>query len=112
LASRLTDRLHKPGICFARAADGKNLKGSGRSVPGLHLRDCLDLVAKRSPGLIVRFGGHAQAAGLTIAEVEYPRFASVFEQALEEMLTASARARTLGTGGLLAVACCRLHWAE
>src|SRR5258708_10017016 len=78
LASRLKDRLHKPVICFARAADGKNLKGSGRSVPGLHLRDCLDLLAKRAPGLIVRFGGHAQAAGLTIAESEYPPFPASF----------------------------------
>jgi len=101
LASRLKDRLHKPVICFARAADGKNLKGSGRSVPGLHLRDCLDLVAKRAPGLIVRFGGHAQAAGLTIAESEYARFAASFEQALEETLPASARTRTVETDGSL-----------
>ena len=101
LASRLKDRLHKPVICFARAADGRNLKGSGRSVPGLHLRDCLDLVAKRSPGLILRFGGHAQAAGLTIAESEYPRFAVSFEQALEDMLPASARTRTVETDGSL-----------
>jgi single-stranded-DNA-specific exonuclease len=101
LASRLKDRLGKPVICFARAADGKNLKGSGRSVSGLHLRDCLDLVAKRIPGAILRFGGHAQAAGLTIAESEYPRFASSFEQALEEMLPASARTRTVETDGSL-----------
>src|SRR2546425_3937631 len=101
LASRLKDRLHKPVICFARAADGRNLKGSGRSVSRLHLRDCLDLVAKRSPGLIVRFGGHAQAAGLTIAESEYPRFALSFEQALEETLPASARTRTVETDGSL-----------
>jgi len=101
LASRLKDRLHKPVICFARAADGRNLKGSGRSVPGLHLRDCLDLVAKRAPGLIVRFGGHAQAAGLTIAESEYPRFAGAFERALDETLPASARTRTVETDGSL-----------
>ncbi|HEY3074931.1 MAG TPA: single-stranded-DNA-specific exonuclease RecJ [Burkholderiales bacterium] len=101
LASRLKDRLHKPVICFARAADGRNLKGSGRSVPGLHLRDCLDLVAKRIPGLILRFGGHAQAAGLTIAESEYPRFALSFERALEETLPASARTRTVETDGSL-----------
>ena len=101
LASRLKDRVHRPVICFARAADGRNLKGSGRSVPGLHLRDCLDLVAKRAPGLIVRFGGHAQAAGLTIAESDYPRFACAFEQALEETLPASARLRTVETDGSL-----------
>ena len=101
LASRLKDRLHKPVICFARAADGRSLKGSGRSVPGLHLRDCLDLVAKRNPGLIVRFGGHAQAAGLTIAEADYPRFATSFDTALDEALPASARTRTVETDGSL-----------
>ncbi|HTM60737.1 MAG TPA: single-stranded-DNA-specific exonuclease RecJ [Burkholderiales bacterium] len=101
LASRLKDRLGKPVICFARAADGRSLKGSGRSVPGLHLRDCLDLVAKRNPGLIVRFGGHAQAAGLTIAETDYPRFATSFDTALEEALPASARTRTVETDGSL-----------
>jgi single-stranded-DNA-specific exonuclease len=112
LASRLKDRLHKPVICFARAADGKHLKGSGRSVAGLHLRDCLDLVAKRAPGLIVRFGGHAQAAGLTIAESEYARFAASFEQALEESLPASARTRTVETDGTLEQAYCTLDIAR
>ncbi|HYT47892.1 MAG TPA: DHH family phosphoesterase, partial [Burkholderiales bacterium] len=57
LASRLKDRLHHPVICFARSAQGGWLKGSGRSIPGLHLRDCLDLVSKRAPGLLLRFGG-------------------------------------------------------
>jgi single-stranded-DNA-specific exonuclease len=101
LASRLKDRLHRPVVCFARAADGRSLKGSGRSVPGLHLRDCLDLIAKRIPGLIARFGGHAQAAGLTLLEAEYPRFAIAFERALEETLPAAARARTVETDGSL-----------
>ena len=100
-ALRLKDRLHHPVVCFARAADGRSLKGSGRSVPGLHLRDCLDLIAKRIPGLIARFGGHAQAAGLTIAETELPRFAIAFERALEETLPAAARARTVETDGSL-----------
>ena len=102
LASRLKDRLHRPVICFARSTDGRSLKGSGRSLPGHHLRDCLDLIAKRLPGLIVRFGGHAQAAGLTIAEDELERFAIAFEQALEETLPASARTRTVETDGTLA----------
>jgi single-stranded-DNA-specific exonuclease len=63
LASRLKDRVHRPVICFARAEEGTRpvLRGSGRSIPGLHLRDCLDLVSKRAPGLIARFGGHAMA---------------------------------------------------
>jgi single-stranded-DNA-specific exonuclease len=70
-------------------------------VAGLHLRDCLDLVAKREPGLIVRFGGHAMAAGLTIAEAEYARFAEAFERAQEEMLPAAARQRVVETDGAL-----------
>src|SRR3954452_22354232 len=101
LASRLKDRLGKPVICFARAADGRSLKGSGRSVPGLHLRDCLDLVAKRNPGLIVRFGGHAMAAGLTIGEPDYDRFNLLFEATVEELLPAAARMRTVETDGAL-----------
>jgi hypothetical protein len=62
LASRIKDKLHRPTFAFARGEDGE-LKGSGRSIPGLHLRDALDLVAKRQPGLLLRFGGHAMAAG-------------------------------------------------
>jgi single-stranded-DNA-specific exonuclease len=101
LASRLKDRLHRPVVCFARSADGRSLKGSGRSVPGFHLRDCLDLISKRLPGLIVRFGGHAQAAGLTIAEADYARFVIAFERALDETLPASARTKTVETDGSL-----------
>ena len=101
LASRLKDRLHRPTVCFARATDGALLKGSGRSIAGLHLRDCLDLVSKREPGLILRFGGHAMAAGLTIAEREYSRFAGAFERALDEMLPPEARQRRVETDGSL-----------
>jgi single-stranded-DNA-specific exonuclease len=101
VAARLKDRLHRPVICFARAASNGQLKGSGRSVAGLHLRDCLDLVAKREPDLIVRFGGHAMAAGLTIAEKHYARFAEAFERAQEEMLPAAARQRVVETDGAL-----------
>jgi single-stranded-DNA-specific exonuclease len=102
LAARLKDRLHRPVICFARAQDGGLLKGSGRSIAGLHLRDCLDLVAKRAPGLIVRFGGHAMAAGLTIPESGLARFGEAFEHAIEEMLPAGARLRVVETDGALA----------
>jgi len=112
LASRLKDRLHKPVVCFARSADGRSLKGSGRSVPGFHLRDCLDLISKRLPGLIVRFGGHAQAAGLTIVETEYPRFVAAFERALDETLPASARTRTVETDGSLDQGYCTLDVAR
>ncbi|HLS87576.1 MAG TPA: DHHA1 domain-containing protein, partial [Burkholderiales bacterium] len=101
LASRLKDRLHRPVVCFARGeqSGAAVLKGSGRSIAGLHLRDCLDLVSKREPGLIQRFGGHAQAAGLTIAEAHLERFAEAFDRAVEELLPAEARARTIETDG-------------
>ena len=104
VASRLKDRLHRPVICFARGDDAGGeglLKGSGRSIPGLHLRDCLDLVSKRAPGTILRFGGHAQAAGLTLREKDYEAFAAAFEQALDECLPAEARLHTLETDGSL-----------
>ena len=65
LAARIRERFHRPVIAFAPGSDGE-LKGSGRSIPGLHLRDALDLVDKRHPGLLLRFGGHAAAAGLAI----------------------------------------------
>lgn len=106
LASRLKERLHRPVICFAPAEEGgkRALRGSGRSIPGLHLRDCLDLVSKRAPGLIARFGGHAQAAGLTIAAGDYGAFAAEFERALDELLPAEARTRVLETDGPLAAA--------
>src|SRR2546422_713156 len=112
LASRLKDRLHRPVVCFARSAAGGLLKGSGRSLPGLHLRDCLDLVAKRAPGLIQRFGGHAQAAGLTIAEADYERFCAVFERTLEQLLPAEARLHTVETDGALEAAHCTLEVAR
>ena len=112
LASRLKDRLHRPVVCFARARDGDLLKGSGRSIAGLHLRDCLDLIAKRAPGLILRFGGHAQAAGLTIAERSYARFCAEFERAVDELLPAEARSRTVETDGALEAAHCTLDTAR
>jgi single-stranded-DNA-specific exonuclease len=101
VASRMKDRLHRPVICFARAEEGGApvLRGSGRSIPGLHLRDALDVVSKRAPGLIRRFGGHAQAAGLSIAAGDYERFASEFERAVEELLPAEARLRVVETDG-------------
>jgi single-stranded-DNA-specific exonuclease len=114
LASRLKDRMHRPVICFARAEEGERpvLRGSGRSIAGLHLRDCLDLVSKRSPGLIARFGGHAMAAGLTIRECDYPRFAEAFEAAVEELLPGEARLRTVETDGTLDPAHCTLDVAR
>ena len=100
LAARVRERMHRPTICFARA-EGGELRGSGRSIPGLHLRDCLDLVAKRAPGLVLRFGGHAQAAGLTIGESGLARFAALFERTASELLPEEARSRVVETDGEL-----------
>jgi single-stranded-DNA-specific exonuclease len=105
LASRLRERLHRPVFCFARArgeaASAPLLTGSGRSIPGFHLRDCLDLVAKRAPGLILRFGGHAQAAGLTLREAELARFRETLAQVAEETMPREALTRTVQTDGAL-----------
>ena len=103
VASRLKDRLHRPVICFARAEESGDrvLRGSGRSIAGLHLRDALDVVSKRAPGLIRRFGGHAMAAGLSIGAADYERFAGEFERAVDELLPAHARLRVVETDGAL-----------
>jgi single-stranded-DNA-specific exonuclease len=100
VASRLKDRFHRPVVVFAPSADGE-LRGSGRAIAGFHLRDALDLVAKRAPGTVVRFGGHAYAAGLSIPEHALPRFAEEFEGVAREQLSAAALRRTLETDGTL-----------
>ena len=100
LASRLKDRFHRPAIAFARGGDGM-LKGSGRSIAALHLRDALDLVAKRHPGLIAKFGGHAAAAGLTIAEAGLPLFVQAFEAISRGLLSPADLTQVLETDGEL-----------
>ena len=100
LASRLKDRFHRPAIAFARGGDGM-LKGSGRSIAALHLRDALDLVAKRHPGLIAKFGGHAAAAGLTIAEAGLPLFVRAFEAISRGLLSPADLTQVLETDGEL-----------
>jgi single-stranded-DNA-specific exonuclease len=102
VAARLKDRLHRPTFVFARGQDGL-LKGSGRSIPGLHLRDALDLVAKRQAGVLLRFGGHAMAAGCTIAPERLAAFESGLHAVVGEMLDAAALSRTLWSDGPLAV---------
>ena len=101
LASRLKDKFHRPVIAFARAGDGE-LKGSGRSIAGLHLRDALDLVSKHRPHLIRKFGGHAMAAGLSIAESDLADFRQAFEAVARELLDADALVKTISTDGALA----------
>ena len=87
LASRLKERYHRPAIAFADAGDGL-LKGSARSVPGLHIRDALDAVAARHPGLISKFGGHAMAAGLSLPQENYAAFAAAFDAEVRRQLSA------------------------
>ena len=119
LASRIREKLHRPVIAFARATENSGgektagmLRGSGRSIPGLHLRDCLDLVSKREPGVILRFGGHAQAAGLTIREADLARFTAAFESAADEMIPTQALLRTVVTDGTLELAYVTLEIAQ
>ena len=86
LASRLKERLHRPVIVFADAGDGL-LKGSGRSIASLHLRDALDLISKHQPDLIIKFGGHAMAAGLSIKQVDFAQFQQSFEAVVQSLIT-------------------------
>ena len=102
VAGRLKDRLHRPTFVFALGADG-NLKGSGRSIPGFHLRDALDLVAKRHPGVLIRFGGHAMAAGCTIAEEHFDTFDAALQRVATEWLDAATLTRRVRTDGALAL---------
>jgi single-stranded-DNA-specific exonuclease len=105
VASRIKDKLHRPTFVFAASqAPGKEheLKGSGRSIAGFHLRDALDLVAKRCPGVLLRFGGHAMAAGCTIAEEHFDEFEAGLNQVAQEWLDVATLTRQLDTDGPLA----------
>ena len=102
VAGRVKDRLHRPTFVFARGQDGR-LKGSGRSIAGFHLRDALDLVAKREPGLLARFGGHAMAAGCTLEGDDTERFGAALSRVAAEWLDAATLTRTLRTDGPLAL---------
>ncbi len=102
VASRVKDRLHRPTIALApSSADPSLLRGSGRSIPGVHLRDVLDLIDKREPGLLLRFGGHAMAAGLSMRAGEQARLARAFEAALAEHADPACFAPVLLTDGAL-----------
>ncbi|HEX4782471.1 MAG TPA: DHHA1 domain-containing protein, partial [Usitatibacter sp.] len=100
LASRLRERYNRPVFAFATDGDAR-LKGSGRSIPGLHLRDALDLMDKRSPGLLERFGGHAAAAGATIPAARLDEFAAQFEAVAREMLGEDDLAERIESDGEL-----------
>ena len=104
VASRIKDKLHRPTFVFAASqAEGKSheIKGSGRSIAGFHLRDALDLVAKRQPGVLLKFGGHAMAAGCTIEEKNFELFEHSFQQVAREWLDAATLTRRIDTDGPL-----------
>ncbi|MDR2329801.1 MAG: single-stranded-DNA-specific exonuclease RecJ [Comamonas sp.] len=106
VASRIKDKLHRPTFVFAASsAPGHEheLKGSGRSIPGFHLRDALDLVAKRHPGVLIKFGGHAMAAGCTIALDDFEVFEQALAQVAQEWLDERTLTRQLETDGPLPV---------
>ena len=98
LASRLKDKFHRPVVTFAPGNNGE-IKGSGRSIRGFHLRDALDLVSKRHPGLILKFGGHAAAAGLAIRDCDFETFRDAFEQTAQALLKPSDLAAVIETDG-------------
>ncbi|MCB6182000.1 single-stranded-DNA-specific exonuclease RecJ [Leeia sp. TBRC 13508] len=102
VAGKLKEKFHRPAIVFARGNDGE-LKGSGRSIPGFHLRDALDLVSKQYPGLILKFGGHAAAAGLTIDEQHLDTFMNAFEHVAQTWLTPKQLKKLVETDGELTI---------
>lgn len=98
LASRLKEKFHRPVVAFATGNNGE-IKGSGRSIGGFHLRDALDLVSKRHPGLLLKFGGHAAAAGLTIRSGDFEKFRAAFEQVAQALLKPSDLISVIETDG-------------
>lgn len=114
VASRLREKIDRPVIAFADAGvvAPDELKGSARSIDALHVRDALDAVAARHPGMLVRFGGHAMAAGLVIKRVHYDRFARAFDAVVERLVPATALTRTLETDGSLAASALNLETAR
>ena len=101
LAGRIKERYQRPAIAFARSGEGR-LKGSARSVPEIHIRDVIDAVVKRQPELIERFGGHAMAAGLTLAREQFPAFAQAFDAEVRRQLGGKPPSAEMLTDGELA----------
>ena len=100
VAGRIKERFHRPTIAFAPGDEGQ-IKGSGRSIPGLHLRDALDLVSKQMPDLILKFGGHAMAAGLTVRTSDFERFRAAFEAVVTALIDPADLTRRIETDGAL-----------
>jgi len=111
VASRLKERFYRPTITFAPAGDGM-IKGSGRSIPGFHLRDALDLVSKRAPGLIDKFGGHAMAAGLSLRIEAFGHFCAAFEAVGQSWLSEVQLERVVETDGPLEANCYTTQFIE
>lgn len=111
LASRIKEQFHRPVIAFAQDQQGI-LKGSARSIEGLHIRDVLERIHSRYPQLILKFGGHAMAAGLSIAESQFEQFQQVFSQTVREMLDQDKLQGVLWTDGELDVQSLNLETAE
>lgn len=102
VASKIKDKLHRPTVAFAQAQEAGMLKGSARSIPGLHIRDALAAVDAQQPGLIVRFGGHAMAAGLSLPEKNLAAFSQAFDAACRTALSPADLERVIVTDGALA----------
>jgi single-stranded-DNA-specific exonuclease len=111
LASRIKEKYHRPVVAFARGDNG-DLKGSCRSIPGLHIRDTLDAVATQNPGLITKFGGHAMAAGLSLNEDKLSEFEQAFEQQVAQLVTEDDLQARLITDGCLEAQQLSMHTAE
>lgn len=103
LAARIREQTHRPTIAFAPDDDGEHLKGSARSIPGLHIRDALAVVDAKNPGLMKKYGGHAMAAGMTIARADLEAFSTAFDQAVRATLTAQDLEAAIVTDGPLAL---------
>ena len=111
LASRLKEKYHRPVVAFARGDEGI-LKGSSRSIPGLHIRDALDAVATQNPGLIDKFGGHAMAAGLSLLEKNLEQFTEALQKHVAKALNEDDLAAKVITDGSLESKQLTIHTAE
>jgi len=111
VAARIREKYHRPGIVFAKSEDGY-LKGSGRSVPGVHLRDMLDTVDKRYPGMILKFGGHAMAAGLSLEQSSLEQFTEAFTRVISDTVDPGCFSATIECDGSLDNANFNLEFAR
>ncbi|MEK9713818.1 MAG: DHHA1 domain-containing protein, partial [Thalassolituus sp.] len=111
LASRIRERVYRPVIAFAPGDNGE-IKGSARSIPGLHIRDALDQVDRRIPGVLLKFGGHAMAAGMSLKASDLERFSTAFNEVCRELLGGVAPDESIETDGPLPLTDYSLNLAE